>query len=315
MASKGMNDFLSARCRSLFRPLRLYRSLNFSLSFGLIFSLCISALTATRANAAETPQAQDLPRIVSLNMCADPYLMAFADAGQISALSSLSQIETLSPFHQAARAYSVTDGGIEDILARQPDVVIVSPYSSPMKQALLTANGIRIVTLAASQNFAAAGEEILALGRAIGRGAEAAAYWHALQEAYQRAQRPARGLRILALQRRGLSAAPGHVLGEIITSAGGQLSAPSHAPAQALVAIGLEQAIAMPADALLVAAPIGMPRDRGDEYLSHPALAAKFPESQRLYLPANLTHCTGAATPLAIEHLAKALEGLDKLAP
>ena len=291
---------MSIRGRAIFQPLSLF----FGLCFGLWFG--VSALKAD----PQKPATDALPRVVSLNMCADPYLMAFADTEQISALSSLSQMETLSPFHQAAQSYPVTDGGIEDILARQPEVVIVSPYSSQMKQALLAANGIRVVTLAASEDFASAGAEILALGTAIGRGAEAAAYWQALQSAYRRAQRPALGLRVLALQRRGLSAAPGHVLGEIIAGAGGQLITPSQESEQALIAMGLEQAIVIPADALLMAAPIGRPHDRGDEYLSHPALAAKFPESRRLYLPAKLTHCTGAATPLAIEHLAKALETL-----
>lgn len=306
MASKGMNKFLS------FLSSSTLPSVNQMLV--QFVSLCLSMCFGMSAMAADPrhPNSRDLPRIFSLNMCADPYLMAFADASQISALSSLSRLAALSPFHQAAEEFPVSDGGIEDILAHQPDIVIVSPYSSQMKQALLEANGIRIVALAASARFASAGAEILALGAAIGRADEAAAYWQALQNELARAQRPDRGVRILALQRRGLSAAPSHVLAEIIAGAGGQLSAPRHDPKRALLAMGLEQAIEMPADVLLTAAPLGLPRDRGDEYLTHPALAAKFPENRRLYLPARLTHCTGASTPLAVKHLADALDKLDR---
>ena len=50
--------------------------------------------------------AAGLPRIVSLNLCADPYLMAFADKTQIAALTHLSRDPDMSAYAEAAQAFS-----------------------------------------------------------------------------------------------------------------------------------------------------------------------------------------------------------------
>jgi iron complex transport system substrate-binding protein len=280
----------------------------------LLLAAAVMSSTSRAADltAAKAPDA--LPKIISLNMCADPYLMAFAEPEQILALSALSLDKAMSPFHQTVAQYPTTHGGIEQILALKPDVVIVSPYSSPMKQALLAQHGIAIVTLAASETFAASGAEILALGQAIGRREAAAAYWRQLQIDTQAASQTPRELSVLALQRRGLTAAHGHILAEIVAMAGAQLVTPSPrhdaGPPVALQSVNLEQAISTQADMLLLSRPLHKPRDRGDEFLTHPALEAKFPDDKRIYLDASLSVCTGAATPLAVRQLARALHAI-----
>ena len=260
--------------------------------------------------------AADLPKIVSLNMCADAYLMAIAAPEQILALSYLSRDAALSPFHQQAAAMPVTHGGLEEILALKPQVVIVSPYSSAMKQQILQSHGIDIISLAASTDFAEAGDEILALGAAIGRPAQAAAYWRDLQQQLAAARHPDQGKTLLPLQRRGLTIGDTHILAQVMRLAG---AAPMPAGAQQSNAdqpvddfrpFNLEQAIASKADGLLLSEPIGLPADRGIEFLAHPALAQRFPESQRIYLPSNLVTCSGAATPLAVATLAAAIAKL-----
>ena len=67
MASKGMRRFL---------PVLL-----------LAAAVMSSTSRAADLTAAKAPDA--LPKIISLNMCADPYLMAFAEPEQILALSAL----------------------------------------------------------------------------------------------------------------------------------------------------------------------------------------------------------------------------------
>ena len=88
--------------------------------------------------------ATDLPKIVSLNMCADAYLMAIAAPEQILALSYLSRDAALSPFHERAATLPVTHGGLEEILALKPQLVIVSPYSSAMKQQVLQSQALKL---------------------------------------------------------------------------------------------------------------------------------------------------------------------------
>ncbi len=272
----------------------------------LLITLFLMALPWAPARSS------DLPKIVSLNMCADPYLMAFAAPEQILALSALSQDADLSPFHQAAKAYPATFGGLEDILALQPDMVIVSPYSSPMKQRLLTQYGIRVIAMAASHDFASAGEEILTLGAAMGRPTQAAAYWQDLQTQLQAASHPPRDIAVLPLQRRGLTIGDQHVLWQVLQMAGATPANGLEASTSALAPLNLEQAIGSKADAILMSAPIGLPSNRGIEFLAHPALMHRFPEGRRLYLDSRLTTCSGAATPLAVAQLASALAKIEK---
>ena len=267
--------------------------------------------------------ATDLPKIVSLNMCADAYLMAIAAPEQILALSYLSRDAALSPFHERAATLPVTHGGLEEILALKPQLVIVSPYSSAMKQQVLQSHGIEIVSLAASTDFAEAGNEILALGTAIGRPTQAAAYWRNLQRQLADARHADQGKTLLPLQRRGLTIGDNHILAQVMRFAGAARLQVSHQVTQQdnkqnteraddFRPFNLEQAIASKADGLLLTEPMGQPADRGIEFLAHPALARRFPESQRIYLPSNLVTCSGAATPLAVAQLAAALAHVPK---
>ena len=267
--------------------------------------------------------ATDLPKIVSLNMCADAYLMAIAAPEQILALSYLSRDAALSPFHERAATLPVTHGGLEEILALKPQLVIVSPYSSAMKQQVLQSHGIEIVSLAASTDFAEAGDEILALGTAIGRPTQAAAYWRNLQRQLADARHADQGKTLLPLQRRGLTIGDNHILAQVMRFAGAARPQVSHQVTQQdnkqnteraddFSPFNLEQAIASKADGLLLTEPTGQPADRGIEFLAHPALARRFPESQRIYLPSNLVTCSGAATPLAVAQLAAALAHVPK---
>jgi len=263
--------------------------------------------------------ATDLPKIVSLNMCADAYLMAIAAPEQILALSYLSRDAALSPFHKRAATLPVTHGGLEEILALKPQLVIVSPYSSAMKQQVLQSHGIEIVSLAASTDFAEAGDEILALGTAIGRPTQAAAYWRNLQRQLADARHADQGKTLLPLQRRGLTIGDNHILAQVMRLAGAarprvsqQDNEQNTERADDFRPFNLEQAIASKADALLLTEPMGQPADRGIEFLAHPALARRFPESQRIYLPSNLVTCSGAATPLAVAQLAAALAHVPK---
>jgi iron complex transport system substrate-binding protein len=267
--------------------------------------------------------ATDLPKIVSLNMCADAYLMAIAAPEQILALSYLSRDAALSPFHERAATLPVTHGGLEEILALKPQLVIVSPYSSAMKQQVLQSHGIEIVSLAASTDFAEAGDEILALGTAIGRPTQAAAYWRNLQRQLADARHADQGKTLLPLQRRGLTIGDNHILAQVMRFAGAarpqgsqqvtqQDSKQNTDRADDFRSFNLEQAIASKADALLLTEPMGQPADRGIEFLAHPALARRFPESQRIYLPSNLVTCSGATTALAVAQLAAALAHVPK---
>lgn len=245
--------------------------------------------------------AQALPRVMSLNLCADPYLMAFADKTQIIALTHLSRDADLSAHAEAAKNHPVSDGQIEAIIALRPDLVIVSSWSDPMRNALIERLGIDLVRLDAAQNFQAAGQEILKLGQAIGRTKEAEAYWRALQEQLAAVQPALNSPRILPLQRRNLTVGDGHILHEVIGLAGGENIGARQG--SFMRRVSLETAIAARADFILLGNQSAEADSRGMEFLTHPALAKAYPPAQQIHIPQNLLTCSGATTPDAVRLL------------
>ena len=271
--------------------------MRFLLTILLCFALPIAAY-ATNA----------LPRLVSLNLCADPYLIAFADKNQIAALTHLSRDPDLSAHAKAAHQFPVSDGQIESLVDLQPDIVIVSRWSDPMRNTLIERLGFRLVTLDSAKNFAAARAEIVELGQAIGRANEARAYLAQLDADMAAIEKPKTAPRILPLQRRNLTAGYGHILDDIITRAGG-FNLGRNDTADTMRRVSLENTLVAQADFILLNEMPRHPDSRGMEFLTHPALAQYYAADRRLFIDNNLLVCAGASTPRAVKTL------VDQLTP
>ena len=275
------------------------------------FLLLLGAFMA-RGDSAAADGARQKPaepaKVMSLNLCADPYLMGFAAPDQVLALTPQSRDAALSAFVAAAQNFPVSDGRIETIAALQPDIVIVSSYSDPYRNRLVEKLGIEVLTLDAANSYAAARHEIMRLGVAIGRQAQAQDYLEKLDAALQAAQKSHnRKAKILPLQRRNLTAGEGHITDEIIALAGGD-NIGRNTTSRLMGRISLESALAAKADFILLNETGERPDSRGMEFLTHPALAQAYPPQRRLTLPNNLLVCAGATTPLAVRRLADQLD-------
>lgn len=269
--------------------------MRFLLSFLICFSLSPMAFAAT-----------GLPRIVSLNLCADPYLMAFAAKSQIAALTHLSRDPDLSADAEAAQNFPISDGQIETLVDLQPDIVIVSSWSDPLRNALIERLGFQLLVMDAAQDYAAARAEIINLGKAIGRAGEARAYLKKLDADMAILSKRQNKPRILPLQRRNLTAGHGHIIDDIIARAGG-VNLGRNDRADTMRRVSLENALAAQADFILLNEMQGSPDSRGMEFLTHPALAQHYRAGQRLFINNNLLVCAGASTPRAVHALIKQL--------
>ena len=239
---------------------------------------------------------------MSFNLCADAYLMAFADKAQVIALTPQARDASLSAFAEQAAGWPVSSGRTEEVLALKPDLVIVSSYSDPMRNRIITETGIRLVTLDAADTYAAARQDIIKLGRAIGREAAARAYLETLDAALAALTPRPDAPRLLPLQRRNLTAGRGHIVDDIIRLAGGRNLGAALSDG-VMGRISLETVLAAEADYLLVNEQTGRPDSRGAEFLTHPALAERFAGRRRLTLDNALTVCAGATTPRAVASL------------
>ena len=253
-----------------------------------------------------------LPRVVSLNLCADAYLMAFAKPEQILGLTQQSSDPTLSAFVEEASNFPVSGGRMANILEQQPDIIIINNYSPPPNKALMDRLGIKIVKLDAANSYQSARTEILQLGKAIHRLEAAKAYLAQLDKELEDARHTELTYmpNIINYQRRGIVVGETHILDDIIQLAGalnlGRDTGRTIGP------MSLENLIRLQPDYVLSISENDeqtlKSQDRGSEILIHPALQKMFSAERHIYIPQNLIVCAGATTPKAVAHLIETLQ-------
>ena len=253
-----------------------------------------------------------LPRLVSLNLCADAYLMAFAKPEQILGLTQQSSDPTLSAFVEEASNFPVSGGRISNIIEQHPDIIIINNYSPPPNKALMDRLGIKIVKLDAANSYQTARTEILQLGKAIHRLEAAKAYLAQLDKELEHAQHTKLTYMpsIINYQRRGIVVGETHILDDIIQLAGAQNL--GRDTGRTIGPMSLENLMRLQPDYVLSISENDeqtlKSQDRGSEILSHPALQKMFSAERHIYIPQNLTVCAGATTPKAVAHLIETLQ-------
>ena len=253
-----------------------------------------------------------LPRVVSLNLCADAYLMAFAKPEQILGLTQQSSDPTLSAFVEEASNFPVSGGRMSNIIEQHPDIIIINNYSPPPNKALMDRLGIKIVKLDAANSYQTARTEILQLGKAIHRLEAAKAYLAQLDKELEDAQHTKLTYMpsIINYQRRGIVVGETHILDDIIQLAGAQNL--GRDTGRTIGPMSLENLIRLQPDYVLSISENDeqtlKAQDRGSEILSHPALQKMFSAERHIYIPQNLTVCAGATTPKAVAHLIETLQ-------
>ncbi|AGH50842.1 ABC transporter periplasmic protein [Sphingomonas sp. MM-1] len=240
-------------------------------------------------------------RIVSLNLCADQYLLALADPGQIAALTQFARDPAMSAAAGKVGDIRQSTGSAEEVLALQPDLVIASPSRRRETVAILKARNLPILSLPSAQSYADIVSQVRQVAGAIGHPERGEALIHRMDQALARL-RPAPGAPVAAYyQRRGYLTGSGTLIDDLMTRAGavnlaGRLGRP------ALSQLSVEEMVAARPDYLIVDGD-GAATDLGTEMLQHPALAA----IPRVHLPMAWTVCGGPAYVLAAESLSRQL--------
>ncbi|WP_237272008.1 ABC transporter substrate-binding protein [Sulfitobacter sp. M220] len=91
--------------------------------------------------------AQDLPRVVSMNLCTDQMVLLLADPEQIVSLSRLARDPRSSSLAQEAEAYPQNAGGAEEIYLSDPDLVLAGRYSDKATLAMLRHLGLQVAQM------------------------------------------------------------------------------------------------------------------------------------------------------------------------
>lgn len=134
---------------------------------GLVLIGVAAASVGVHASAAD-----GLPRAVSLDLCADQYLMALADDDQIIALTHYSRMPH-SYFADKAMNLPVHTGRVEELYALGPPLALRSGLGDPTLDAKLAELGTRVVSGGFPANIAESLADLRLFGEVLGQQARA----------------------------------------------------------------------------------------------------------------------------------------------
>lgn len=121
---------------------------------GFLFPAAVHAATA--------------PRVVSLDSCADQYVLALADEAQILALSP-NATGPFSYFRKNATDYPAHDGSAESVLAFAPDIAVRTGVGDHALSAMLQRVNVDLLATGLPDTLAGMKADLRAFGAALGQ--------------------------------------------------------------------------------------------------------------------------------------------------
>jgi iron complex transport system substrate-binding protein len=265
----------------------------------LAFLVAMIALALPGSNA----RAANLPRLVSMNVCADQLLLTLADPEQILGLSRFARDGWQSQAGDISR-YPVLSGGAEDVLLIRPDIVVASAFDKRSTRELLKAKGLHLVELAVPKTLDEARQQIREAGDITGHPDRAAVEIARLDAALARARRAVseRHYRVLPLSRRGWVAGSDSFVGSLLGETGLRSAAGDLGFAFGGFA-SLEAIVNLRPDFIVVSQAGDTAKDDGQAFLLHPALERFYPPEKRIVIPERMTECGGVLLADALDAL------------
>ncbi|UZW54172.1 ABC transporter substrate-binding protein [Sphingobium sp. JS3065] len=227
-------------------------------------------------------------KIVSLNTCADQYVLALADAAQIAALSPYGHDPELSAAIGKARRFRTLNRPAEEVLALRPDLLVGFPSGDSVVGA--PPGQWRTLGLASADSYPMILTQIRQVAAAVGHPERGEALIAKMSRDLAALPRAGRGGVAAYYQRRGYMTGTGTLVDDLMRRAGlvnlaGKLGKP------ALTQLPLEEMIAARPDWLIVESGSEQVVDQGTEMLHHPILRS----IPRIRLPQAWTVCGGPA--------------------
>ena len=206
--------------------------------------------------------------VVSLNLCADDFLLALAPE-QITALTVLANDPSLSVQAAAAGAVRRVRADPEAVLALHPDLVLAAPYGAQQTLRVLAGQGVRIGKLRLPEDFSQIRNETRRIASLLGvprRGEAALADMDRILASLRpgAGQQAGAGQRALFLEPRGWTSGPNDLATAVLRAAG-------YRPVGDGSAWSLEAVVAARPDLLVLPQAPGFP-SLATALLHHPAL-------------------------------------------
>jgi iron complex transport system substrate-binding protein len=237
--------------------------------------------------------------VASLNLCADQYLVALADPGQIAGLTRLSHMANMSPIAAQATRYPTISSSAEALLARQPDLLLTG-WPGQADAAIRAGLKAQILIVPPAASYADIVAQIRLVAGAVGHPARGEALIRRMDRELAAIPRDGRDRVAADYQRRGYLSGAGTLMDEMMRRVG-LVNLATRLGRPALSNLSLEQFVAARPDFLITGG--GPARDLGSAMLDHPAIA----HIPRLYLPGPFADCGGPSFPTAVRLLSDQL--------
>jgi iron complex transport system substrate-binding protein len=273
------------------------------------------ALLASTGRAASLPASAQPQRIVSLNLCIDQILVDLVPRSRIAAVTHLATDPAVSAAPEKARGLPVTHGAAEDVLSRNPDLVLASAFSAAATVDLLRRLGLNVVLVPLPQDYEGVRAVVRQIAEAVGESARGdiiiADFDKRLAAASASSAASARRPIALVYQVNSYVASTGGLASAALKTAGFRNGAAALANSERGQVAMETIAMAAPDVLILTAKP--------DEYatavsdnLRHPALAKLMANRTTTVLPWPVWLCGTPAIAEAVEQLASVRASLPE---
>ena len=188
----------------------------------IVLSLILSGCTEkdrTGFDNGSDEEAEAIKRVISLDYCADQYVLQLLDRNRIQALSA----DAGAPFsylRDQAIGIPRIKGRTEDVLIRRPDLVVRSFGGGPNATAFFERVGIPVVNLGWSPDIPGIMATIDRMGTSLGAEEQAHQTVADMKQRLSAIEQVAVPKRVLYVTPSGVTSGPGSMVHEIIKSAG-----------------------------------------------------------------------------------------------
>lgn len=239
-------------------------------------------------------------RIVSLNLCADQYLLALADRDQIAGLTRNADNPDMSA--EAARTHGLRLLGqsAEEVLEIEPDLIVGMPMRRQGIISAIAGRGYRTMDLKIADSYADIVDQIRHIAGAVGHPERGEAMIRRMDADLAAIPKAPHGGVAAYYQRRGFLSGGGTLIDDLMLRVGlTNLATKLGKPV--LSQMSLEEVMAARPDYLIMESATQKVTDQGTEMLHHPLLRG----IKRLYIPQAWTVCGGPAYVLAARSLSR----------
>ena len=185
-----------------------------------------AASSAAPVLGAATPATAG-PRVVSLDMCADQYVLGLMPADQIAAVSNTAAVPE-SYYADRARSFARVRPTLESLLALHPDAVVRTWGGDAKLLSALQQHGVNIITINDVDTFPQARDELLRIGHLLGQDLQAATEARSMMVSLGGVQPIGKGKTILYYTPSGYSAGPDTFIGSMLQTLGYRLETADH---------------------------------------------------------------------------------------